>query len=390
VNIHQLQETRASKIAALKALGDTPDPVKFDALETEVRDLDKQIKRAATLAEFERQADAAPDASLEKELRSYSVAKAIREGAAGTLTGLEAEQHTELSKGRETRGIMIPTSMILGETRAQTVGTNSAGGYTVATNLGGLIDRIRPTLAVQAMGATVISGLVGNLDLPKLTAGPTAYWVAEDGATTASDSTFGKISLSPKTVSGEMYMSRRLILQNSVALEDVLRRDLGFVLAQALDKAAVKGGGTNEPTGLMSEVSATASSETVLSDIAADLIAALQIDDIQGTGAFLTNAKVMNTARKLKDGDGRYIGQANVFHDQPVTTTSQLVTTVGTPDTNPLIYGAWDNLFIGYWSGIDILANPYTDASKGGLRLHAFLDADIVVRHAEAFAWKAV
>jgi len=399
VNLHHLTETRTAKIAEMRALGDNPDAAKFDALEAEVRDLDKQIKRAATLAEFERHAETADDKHVEKELRSYSIAKALREGEGDRLTGIEREMHDELSRGRETRGVMVPTSIILGETRAQTVGTASAGGNTVATNLGGLIDRLRPTLKVQSMGATVISGLTGNLDLPRLTGGPSAYWVAEDAATTASSSTFDKISMTPKTVSGEMYMSRRLVLQNSVALEDVLRRDLGFVLAQALDKAAINGAGvhaspaTNEPSGILTEITENATAETVLSDIAADLIAALEIDDVDGTGAFLTNAQLMKVARKVKDENGRVIPLSEIFHGAPVNVTNQVPTIEGEdtdPDTNPLIYGAWSNLFVGYWSGVDLLSNPYKDASKGGLWLHAFLDADVAIRHDEAFAWKAV
>lgn len=387
MNLHHLQETRTAKIAEMRGLGDNPDATKFDALESEVRDLDKQIKRAATLAEFERQAEAQPDASKERELRSYSVTKAIREAQNGALTGLEREMHDELGKDREVRGVMIPTAMLLGETRAMTTANT---GDTVATTLGGMIDRIRPTLAVQSMGATVISGLSGNLDLPKLTSGPTAHWVAEDIAPTASDSTFDKVSLTPKTVAGEMYLSRRLTLQNSVALEDVLRRDLGFVLAQALDSAAIAGGGTNEPDGILELITEHATTETELTDIAADLIAALEIDDVAGSTAFLTNPKVLAVARKIKDDNGRNISVSDIFHGERVVSTNQVQTITGTPDTNPVIFGAWANLLIGYWSGVDILANPYTDASKGGLRLHAFLDADIAVRHEDAFAWKAV
>ncbi|MHA6644536.1 phage major capsid protein [Mesorhizobium sp. A623] len=389
MNVHHIKEQRASKIAEMQALGNTPDATKFDALETEVRALDVQIKRAATLAEFERQAEAEPDANVEKELRSYSVAKAIRESAAGNLTGVEREQHDELSRGRESRGVMVPTSMIL-ETRAQTVGTPSAGGYTVATNLGGMIDRLRPAMAIQGLGATVIGGLVGNLDLPRLTGGPSSSWIAEDGTSTASDATFDKISMSPKTVTGEMYLSRRLVLQNSVALEDVLRRDLGFVLAQALDSAAIKGGGVNEPKGITNKLAQDATAETEITDIAADLIAALEIDDVTGTAAFLTNPKVMAAVRKLKDTTDRNISVADIFHQQAVVATNQVATITGTPDTNPIIFGHWSDLIVGYWSGVDILANPYSDANKGGLRLHAFLDADIAIRHDESFAWKAI
>lgn len=387
-NLHHLQESRTAKIAEMRGLGENPDGTKFDALESEVRDIDKQIKRAATLAEFERHAEVQPDASVTRELRSYSVAKAIRESQNGNLTGIEREQHDELSRGRESRGVMIPSAMILGETRAML--TSGSSGNTVATNLGGMIDRLRPTLAVQGMGATVISGLSGNLDLPRLTGGPSAHWVAEDGAPTASDASFDKVSMAPKTVAGEMYLSRRLTLQNSVALEDVLRRDLGFVLAQALDSAAIAGGGTNEPDGILEMIAEHATAETELTDVAADLIAALTLDDVTGTGGFLTNPAVMAIARKIKDDNGRSISVSDIFHGERVVSTNQVATITGTPDTNPVIYGNWSDLIIGYWSGVDILANPYSDASKGGLRLHAFLDADIAVRHNESFAWKAV
>lgn len=388
MNLAHLQETRAAKINELRAA--TENPERFDALETEVRELDKQIKRAATLAEFERHAEAAPDASMERELRHYSVARAVQGQLAGKLTGVEAEMHAELSKGRtEVRGVMIPTAMLL-ETRDQATVPDTAGGYTVATNLGGLIDRRRPTLAVQGMGATILSGLVGNLDLPKLLTGPTAYWVAENGNTTESSSTFGKISMSPNTVSGEMQLSRRLMLQNAVALESILRSDLGFVLAQALDKAAIAGTGTsNQPTGILTAITEDGTTATDISDIAADLIGALEIDDVMDTGAFLTNPALMKAVRKVKDTTDRIIPASEIFHQRPVTATNQVAAIAS---ENPLIYGAWNNLMIGYWSGVDILLNPYHAdvASNGGVKLHAFLDADIAIRHDEAFAWKAI
>lgn len=383
MNLYHLNETRAAKIAEMKGVVNNPEA--FDKLESEIRALDKEIKRAATLAEFERQADAQPDVNAERELRGYSVSKAIREAQAGNLTGVEREQHDELSKNREVRGVMIPTSMIFGETRSML--TTGSAGNTVATNLGGLIDRLRPVLAVQGLGATVLSGLTGNLDLPRLTSGPTAHWVAEDGAPTASDATFDKVSLSPKTVAGEMYLSRRLTLQNGVALENVLRNDLAFVLAQALDRAAIQGGGTNEPEGILSLITENATAETELSAIAADLIAALEIDDVTGTTGFLTSPSLMATTRKIKDTTGRIIPATEAFHGERVVSSNNVPAVGG---ENPLIYGAWSNLVIGYWSGVDILMNPYTDASKGALRLHAFLDADVVVRHDEAFAWKGI
>ncbi|WP_131803499.1 phage major capsid protein [Mesorhizobium sp. LCM 4577] len=388
MNVHHYQEQRAGKIAEMKALGNDLDDQKaerFDALEAEVRALDGKIARAAKLAEFERQAETV-DNRFEAETRDFSITKALREGP-DHLSGREREVHQELAKGRETRGVMVPTSLILGEQRAML--TSGSAGDTVATNLGGMIDRLRPSLAVQRLGATVLSGLTGNLDLPKLTGGPSAYWVAEDGATTASDSTFDKVSLAPKTVSGEMYLSRRLVLQNSVALENVLRSDLAFVLGQALDKAAIAGtGASNQPSGVTTLVAESATASTAYSDIAADLIADIEADNVDGTGGFLFDSYVQNILRKLKETSTTLpIPISATLHAEP-SVMSNNVPLVSTE--HPFIYGIWSNLILAYWSGVDLLANPYKDASKGGLWLHAFLDADISVRHEEAFAWKGV
>jgi HK97 family phage major capsid protein len=182
-----------------------------------------------------------------------------------------------------------------------------------------------------------------------------------------------------------MYLSRRLQLQNGVALENVLRNDLAFVLAQALDAAAINGLAANkQPVGILNAIAETVTaSPAFISDTTADLIAALELDDVTGTTGFLTNKSLMGQVRKVKTL-GRVIPVSELFHGEKVVSTNQ-VPKVGGKD--PLIFGAWSNLLIGYWSGVDILLNPYSDASKGGLRMHAFLDADIAVRHNEAFAW---
>jgi len=129
------------------------------------------------------------------------------------------------------------------------------------------------------------------------------------------------------------------------------------------------------------------------SDTAADMIAELEIDDVSGTRAFLTHPGTMKIARKLKDVDGLPIPMATTFHGERAEASTQVpVVTAGAPDTYSLIYGEWASLYIGYWSGVDLLLNPYhTDvASKGGALLHAFLDTDVVVRHAEGFRWMEI
>ncbi len=355
------------------------------------------------MQEFERyQARAEPVGGAEmcREMRNYSLSKATTESMNGRLTGLEAEVNSELGKGREVRGVMIPTEIILGGMESRAITTTAPvagpGGNLIATDMGPISDRRRPVLAIERLGATIMRGLTGNMDLPRLTGSGTSGWVAEHTNATRSDAKFAKKTLSPKTVSAEYEVSRRMLLQSNIALESLLRNDLGFLLAQALDSAAIQGGGTNEPTGILADAAVIAAIVTggdFDSDITADLIAALETDDVTGTRAFLTNPAVMNAARKTKDVDGHVITLAELFHNERAESSTQVPGDIGaTTDKNALIYGEWASLYLGYWSGVDILVNPYHAdvASKGGALLHAFLDTDVVVRHAEAFRYAEI
>jgi HK97 family phage major capsid protein len=371
---------------------------RFDALKNEISGLDDRITRAQTVADLERIANASPitgERSGHPDLSRYSLARAIRSASNGKLDGLEGEISAALSKGREARGVMVPTSILLGEARSQTVGDTTKGGYLVKTELGSVADRIdRPALRVESMGATVLRNLVGDLDLPNLAASGSVSWVGEDSNATRTDAEFEKVSMSPKTVAGEYQLSRRLLIQSNESIEALLRRDLGFLLAQALDAAAIQSSGApSQPEGLLGSGLTKVTTAATLTDTVADLIAALELDDVTGTRAFLTNPYVMSLARKVKDGEARPIPFAQIFHGERVESSTQVPNNIGSGNNkSALICGLWDQLVVGYWSGVDILANPFHSdvASKGGLLLHAFLDADVAVRHVGAFKYSEI
>ncbi|TVR06364.1 MAG: phage major capsid protein [Salinarimonadaceae bacterium] len=405
----ELREARAAKVAEMRALLDAANKEKrdlsdgestrFEALKAEVSSIETRIGQAEALAEMERRAEAEPVNGNEhspRELRNYSLARAMHGMLNGRLDGVEREAHDELARGREARGLMVPTSILLGEQRAltTTAPVGGPGGNIVATNLAPLGDRFRPALRIESMGATILRNLTGNLDLPNLAESGAAFWVAEHVNTTGSDPEFRKTSMSPKTVSGQYEVSRRMLLQAAPALDEVLRRDLGFILAQALDKAAISGGGANEPSGILSTVGvAEITDAAALSDTAADLIGALDLDDVTGTRAFLTSPVLMNRARKIKDLEGRNIPLSEIFHNERVESSTQVPADLGEEDDLvALIYGEWAHLYLGYWSGIDILLNPYDQrvSSKGGVLMQAFLDTDVAVRDVRAFRYAEV
>ena len=53
-----------------------------------------------------------------------------------------------------------------------------------------------------------------------------------------------------------------------------------------------------------------------------------------------------------------------------------------------MVFGAWENLLLGSWSGVDLLVNPYEGAaySRGRVLIRAMRDVDVAVRHPEAFS----
>ena len=279
-------------------------------------------------------------------------------------------------------------------------GDPATGGNLVGTSMASMTDRRRPELLVARMGARIMTGLTGNMDLPRLDTSGSANWVAEHTNSTRSEAGFGKKTMSPKHVTAEYEISRNMTLQSNEALNSILQSDLRYLLRQSLDGAAISGGGTHEPVGVMSDpdvenlqgLDNAIDSESYMplhfSDHINKMMIALDLDDVSGTRAFLMSRKVRAYSRQLRYSDDRLMTPKDIFHEKPNFETSQMPDNLGASnDQSGLIFGEWASLYLGYWSGIDILPNPYHSdvASKGGLLLHAFLDADVVVRHPEAF-----
>ena len=194
----------------------------------------------------------------EKEARSFSFLRAInylsnptdRSAREAAAFEIEASDAAAARLGRQSRGITIPQDVLR---RDLNVGTATAGGNLVETMLdaGSFIDLLRNASALDQAGATVLTGLTGNVAIPRQSGAATAYWVAESGAPTESQQTVDQVSLTPKTVAAYTDYSRRLMIQSSIDVENMVRGDLARVLALKIDLAGLYGTGSNsEPLGL--------------------------------------------------------------------------------------------------------------------------------------------
>src|SRR5690606_14668032 len=137
MNLHQLREQRAAKVAAMKTLVDTAaaagrdlsadEAKQFDAMKAEERTLSASIERHEHLASLEvRTAAPVGNDTAENLEGRVSLMNVLRAGVEGrSLTGAEAEYHqeTERRTGRKAQGIFVPMGLL--EKRANTTTTAS-------------------------------------------------------------------------------------------------------------------------------------------------------------------------------------------------------------------------------------------------------------------------
>lgn len=393
MRLHELIEQRAGIVAKMNAAHAADDGSTFDAAETELRALDARIARAKAIDAADRAEPGRPingDARLDSEVRSrFSVTRAIA-AAAGLAVdaGFESEVQVELAKraGRAPQGIYIPAEAL--EVR---VLTTSTGSELVPTDHRAdlYIPALVASSVVRGLGARVLSGLTGNVTIPRETDSPAVGWTSENAPLSSDGADFDALTLSPKHAGALSEWSRSMLLQASPDVEALLRQMLARNLALAIDRAAIRGGGSNEPVGVL----ATSGILTVTSpaSIFEGIAEAIAKADIANVGAarraILTTPEIRRTASLARDVVNRPVGLGTVFHGEPVQFSNQVPKTLGGGAEHGLIYGDWSELLIGVWSEIDILVNPFESMaySKGNVSIRAMATVDVAVRHKAAF-----
>lgn len=326
------------------------------------------------------------------EVKEYSLMRAVNAMATGNWKGAELEQEAhqavEDRLGRSARGIYVPWEV---QIRAQATSTQAAGGALVGTEhrSGSFIELLRANSVVIGLGANVIGGLVGNVEIPKQTSATTAYWVGEGGDVTNSQAAFGTVALAPRTVGVATPVTRRLMLQSDPSIDALLMNDMAIQMALAIDYAILEGDGVNRPLGVVNVTGvATSTIASAGSPTYAELVEfETDVDTsnaLTGNLAYVTTPAVRGNLKitAKEAGSGIYLLENGLANGYPVATTSQLT-------ANRIIFGNFADIVIGQWGVLDIMVDEANLAASGGKVLRAFQDMDSAVRHAESFCVNA-
>ncbi len=367
----------------------------------------------------------------DKEKRSYSLVRAVQALVTSdwSKAGFEREVSQEIGKRMkkgDSLSFFMPTDLpfapdqrharsfaeVMGrQTRAAyQVGTAAQGGNLVATNLmaDNFIEVLRNSSVTAQLGARYLTDLVGNVDIPRQNGALNVGWVGESGTGSESESTFDKVSLSPKTITAWSLMSRLMMLQSTPSIEMLARADLLAQAALALDLAALSGSGTsNQPKGIVNQTGVASivggtNGANLTFDHLIQLKAAPKIANAPLSNmGYAVNSKSVGYLETLKSTTGQYLwssdgsaigGTPGRLRGQPFVESQQLRSslTKGTASgiCSEIIYGNWLELLIGMWGVIEIAVNPYdsTGFKNGDVLLRVMQTADVAVRHGSSFA----
>ena len=424
---HEEKQMDAKKIAALMAqaerahmkTADVTAMIEAGKTETEIANeiaeracayADELAKKTAQPEPQKKTAifDGGDERKIVKEYNLLNVIRALAKDGSPDV-GFEREISDQIAKAqhKDARGFYIPEAVLV---RAITGKTNVSGeivgngAATVETSLlaSQYIDELVGTTVLGAAGVQTVGGLVGDIAIPKGTA-VTAGWIAEKDNAPTTTPTFSQVQGTPHTAAANAILSRRLVIQSSLAVQNLVARLIMEAIGRAVEAAAFDGTGTNnQPTGLSATTGVGAVTMTAGAPTKANLVDFWEkVYTANAAGAnmkYIGSPAVKALLCKTLD----YFG----INATGAKATSNVVGGIGADylctregkvegfdflmsalcNSKKLYFGNWAEILMCFWSGVDMIVDPYTYSAKGAWQVTAFQDCDVIVRHPAAFA----
>lgn len=191
--------------------------------------------------------------------------------------------------------------------------TPGEGGYTVPTDVAGQISDVLKAYGGVRSVANVIQSNMGN-DINFPTSDGTSEvgeLIGQNTTATASDPSFGVVTLSTYKFSSKIVAVPFELLQDSAAdVEVFVARRLGDRLGRITNQYFTTGTGTSQPKGVVTASAAgktgtTGQTTTVIVDDLIDLVHSVDPAYRAGNCKFMMNDASLKVIRKLKDTAGR-------------------------------------------------------------------------------------
>lgn len=261
--------------------------------------------------------------------------------------------------------------IVAAETRAaQVTGDSGIHDEVVETQIEGILEPLYANSVLAKLGARWYTGLpMGDVQIPVM-GKQTVKWEGETDEADATAPTFTTVKLQPKRLSAYVDISKQLIAQDTIGVENAIRRDLVNALNDKLEATLFgnAAGSTEQPAGLFYNAS-----ETNVDDFAGlcQFEAAVEANNVYGNMKYVMSPTAKATFRGMIKGQN---ATGMVYEAGEMDGVETYVTT--NVATKKFVYGDFSNLVVGSWGNVEITIDPYTQATKGCVRLviNAYFD----------------
>jgi len=338
-----------------------------------------------------------------KDLGSYTIQNAILKKAEalegmGKFDGIELEMHQEAVKeardaGRAVAGIGIPAAFLHQRADLQ-ASTDAVGGYTVGTDTTGFIGSLRNNMASVQAGAQMLTGLVGDVSIPRLATDSSATWRTEGGVATESDPTFEAVTMTPHRLTSYTVYSMQLLRQGTPDVTGIVNDTLFYSIANALETAAFEGDGTSQvPVGILNGTNVNDATHGSTSATVANWTNIVNMEKMvavdNALAARMAYIMKATAAASLKvtekaSSTGQFIYGQDPLLGGTVNGYPAYVSNIFTNDS--VIFGDFSALMYGQWGGLDLLVNPYSLDTYAQVRVVIAGYFDVALRHGQSFA----
>ena len=330
-----------------------------------------------------------------EEVREFSLVRAInalanptdRKAQEAAAFEFECSNEAARQQGKTAQGIMMPSDLLRSWGQRDLNTTDDSTLIAQDYRGGDFIDVLRNKSSVMNAGATMLRGLQGNVVIPKKTAASAAAWIAtEGGNSTESEFTVGSVTMSPKVIGGHTEMTRLMLQQSSLDVENLVRNDLSEAIALAIDLGALAGSGSSgQPTGISATSGINTTTFAAATPTFAELVAmesAVSADNaLQGSLKYIAKPSDWGTLKSVDKASGfgqMIVGADGQINGYDVVRSNQVT-------AGDYYFGNFADLLIGLYGSLDITVDPYTHSKSGTIRVVALQTCDVAVRHAVSF-----
>jgi HK97 family phage major capsid protein len=381
-----------------------------DALNADIAELDGKIERSeSTENNIARMANVNGTPAVDKEVTKakeiYSLSRAISGAMGSGLTGVEAEVHQEAQREARSAGIQLAGNVAIPQSMFRSLGdpgelsaVSGDGSDFVPTEHQDFIAALQPRLLIEELGAHSITGVTGNLDIPRVSAAGVAQWASSEAAASVdSNMATDVVQMSPKRIGAFTTYTKQLLTQGVPSVDRIIAEDLGRSIRNAVDYAAFNGSGSSGiPEGVFNASGTNAQAATNGTAITAANVVKMITDcaaenGLTGNEKFVVSPAVyakLSTLAQVASVSPLMVN--DTIQGYAVEMTSHLLQGVtkgsSTSNTGQLLFGDFSNILVCRWTGQDLLIDPYTLGGSSQVKVIANQWLDVALRNPLHFA----